>query len=100
MTRNLENGNLCLVICCKHVQPYLLVQHIPILCTLRNTPLLPLSNELSSFQLGKIFGLRTAVIIGFTVKTFFLYKVFRFYNNFNFFPQTKKRMKQRKNLRV
>lgn len=69
----MEKDELSLVICCRDIQPYVLIQHIPILCAVKNTPICTLSGKNTSFKLGRIFGLRTTILIGFKVFIFIIY---------------------------
>jgi ribonucleases P/MRP protein subunit RPP38 len=69
VSRALEKNQLCLVLCCNQVQPQLVVKHLPYLCYLRNIPLCTLSLPTSPFRLGRIFGVRTTLAVGFKVRT-------------------------------
>lgn len=66
VTKALEKGELALVICCRHVRPFILIQHLPVLAALHKTPVCSLDSQSASFQLGRLFGLRTMMAVGFT----------------------------------
>ena len=60
---------LLLVILCSDVRPLVLVEHVPMLCALRQVPICVLTSKErdSSFRLGDIFGLRSAMALGIRV---------------------------------
>ena len=65
VTKAMEKGELELLICCRHVRPFVLVQHLPVLASIHSVPICSLGGPNTSFQLGRIFGLRTMMAIGF-----------------------------------
>lgn len=60
--------DLQLVIVCKDVRPAVLVEHVPLQCALRQVPVCALSTDDhdSSFRLGKLLGLPTAMAVAVT----------------------------------
>jgi ribosomal protein L7Ae-like RNA K-turn-binding protein len=66
VTRGLEKESLKLVIVSKDIQAQIVIQHLPVLAQLHHTPLCLL--DLSSEELGAVFGLRTVIAVGVKVK--------------------------------
>jgi ribonuclease P/MRP protein subunit RPP38 len=62
VTRGLEKESLKLVIVSKDIQAQIVIQHLPVLAQLHHTPLCLL--DLSSEELGAVFGLRTVIAVG------------------------------------
>ena len=62
VTRELEQASLKLVIVSKDIQAQLVIQHLPVLAQLHHIPLCLL--DISSEELGGIFGLRTVIAVG------------------------------------
>lgn len=67
VTRALEKDELCLAIVCKDAEPPRLVQHFPYLAFVKQVPLCAMAQRGSSFELGKIFGLKSMLALGFKV---------------------------------
>ncbi len=62
VTRGLEKESLKLVIVSKDIQAQIVIQHLPVLAQLHHTPLCLL--DMSSEELGAVFGLRTVIAVG------------------------------------
>lgn len=62
VTRGLEKESLKLVIVSKDIEAQIVIQHLPVLAQLHRTPLCLL--DVSSEELGAIFGLRTVIAVG------------------------------------
>ena len=62
--------DLQLVLVCKDVRPAILVEHVPLQCALQKVPVCALSTTErdSSFRLGKLLGLPTAMAVAVTVR--------------------------------
>ena len=63
VTKGLERDTVSAVMVCRDVKPLQVIQHLPVLCKLRSTPLFPLVR--SSAALAKLFG---APVIALAVK--------------------------------
>lgn len=66
VTRGLEKDELRLVICTRDLSPSRVIQHIPVLCTMRSVPLCPLNMSPQAIaELMGASGIRTVICMGF-----------------------------------
>eukprot|EP01130_Rhizamoeba_saxonica_P001538 TRINITY_DN11381_c0_g1_i1.p1 TRINITY_DN11381_c0_g1~~TRINITY_DN11381_c0_g1_i1.p1 ORF type:complete len:182 (-),score=25.25 TRINITY_DN11381_c0_g1_i1:70-615(-) len=63
VTKAIENNELSVVVVCKQVTPPIVIQHLPVLCTLAEIPIIPLN--VNPYELGTILGFRSCIAIGF-----------------------------------
>lgn len=65
VTRGLEKGEISVVVVCKGPQHSFAISHLPYLCHMKKTPLMPINDSPETF--AKFFGLSHLLALGFKV---------------------------------